>query len=747
MAADPMAEIRATFFAECEELTEALEDGLTGLSDDPNDRETINAVFRAVHSIKGGAGAFGFKALVRFAHRFETAMDELRSGRIEALPVTVALFFRAADHLADLISNARGGPAPDGPIEDGLLEELEKLAEGQPAEDDAPIEFEPLAFSLDDFSMDDAPPKRRFSIRFAPFPDLFSSGNDPLFILSALADMGEVSIHCDCTALPCLEDLDLQQCLLSWTIELETEQEEADVREVASFVEGLCQFDVTELVLAATGQPALDPLPSFESVRDPIASAAIALTVRDVPDPSKPRLTLSSPDPQSTPLAAPSVATENAAAPPAPDRRAPTDRRAKPDDGKGREAAADGAKDTRPTVRVDLDRIDRLVNLVGELVINQSMLSQEISTAGLAKNSAVSVGLEEFLNLSRNIQESVMMIRAQPIKPLFSRMARILRETTAETGKQVRLQTEGENTEIDKTLVERLAEPLTHMIRNAIDHGLESPEKRAESGKNTEGVVTLSATHRSGRVVIEVSDDGAGIDRPKVVATAIRKGLITAEQTLTDTDIDNLLFLPGFSTAASVSNLSGRGVGMDVVRNAIQDIGGRITILSERGKGTTFSISLPLTLAVLDGMVVQVMNERIVVPLSAIMETLSLDQGEISGFANGRRVIKVRETFVPLLDLGAELGYRAAPDRYENAVILLVAQDNGNQVAIVVDRIEEQRQVVIKGIEKNYGRVPGIAAATILGDGSIALILDPADFVIMASGSSRFSSGTLALAG
>ena len=396
---------------------------------------------------------------------------------------------------------------------------------------------------------------------------------------------------------------------------------------------------------------------------------------------------------------------------------------------------------------MDLDRIDRLVNLVGELVINQSMLSQEISAAGLAKNSAVSVGLEEFLNLSRNIQESVMMIRAQPIKPLFSRMARIVRESMSETGKQVRLQTQGENTEIDKTLVERLAEPLTHMIRNAIDHGLESPQLRAQAGKTVEGIVTLSATHRSGRVVIEVSDDGAGIDRPKVVATAVRRGLITPDQTLTDADIDNLLFLPGFSTAASVSNLSGRGVGMDVVRNAIQDIGGRITILSERGKGTTFSISLPLTLAVLDGMVVQVQGQRIVVPLSAIMETLSLDETAVLDFANGRRVIKVRDLFVPLLDLGVEFGYRQMPVKYDNAVILLVAQDNGNQVAIIVDRIDEQRQVVIKGIEKNYGRVPGIAAATILGDGSIALILDPADFVMMASGATRLSSGPLALAG
>ena len=725
-----MAEIRATFFAECEELLEALEDGLTGLAENPTEPDTINAVFRAVHSIKGGAGAFGFAALVRFAHRFETAMDELRSGRIAALPATVALFFRAADHLADLIGHACGGPAPDGALEPGLLDALEQLAAGQPAEDHAPIDFEPLTLShhdllaLDDLLApgdpgamtnpggDPTPPPHHFTIHFAPYPELFASGNDPLYILTALADLGPVRVQCDTSALPALDDLDPEQCLLSWLIELETLQELAEVAQAGAFVEGLCQFTVTERP-GQQGLPVLEPLPSFDQASiDHVSTPAMI----------EPEVQGAAPQ----------------AVPPPP---------ARPEDGRARDAAPDTNRDQRPTVRVDVDRIDRLVNLVGELVINQSMLSQKIQAAGLAKNSAVAVGLEEFLTLSRTIQESVMMIRAQPIKPLFSRMARIVREAATETGKRVRLITEGENTEIDKTLVERLAEPLTHMIRNAIDHGLESPDRRAETGKDGEGVVTLSARHRSGRVVIEVSDDGTGIDRPKVLAAAKRKGLVTADQTLTEAEIDALLFLPGFSTAAAVSNLSGRGVGLDVVRNAILDIGGRITILSEPGKGTRMTISLPLTLAVLDGMVVQVMEERIVVPLSAIIETLALDERDISAFANGSRVIRVRDSFVPLLDLGAGLGYRPTPAGYHNAVVLLVAQDSGAPVAIVVDQIDEQRQVVIKGIEKNYGRVPGIAAATILGDGSIALILDPADFVALAAGSLRTASPPLALAG
>ena len=732
MAIDPLAEIRLTFFAECEELIEALTDGLSALAAGNVGKDTVNAVFRAVHSIKGGASAFGFEALVQFAHLFETAMDELRSGRIPADAPNVAIFFRSADHLADQISHARGGRATDPTVEAQLLDELESLVQWVPEDDTVLIQFEPTAVSLNDFSPVNEAGPSRFIIRFVPFPELFASGNDPLFVLSELASFGYTTIHCATENLPDLEDLDPQVCYLSWTIELQSAMGIDAIREAGAFVEGLCRFDVTELesvqnTISPQALPAFDPEDEAPLTPDLVSAAHFAVAPSPQPEPTTAPLD-GSPRPQGN--AAPNWAFRNAGPKLASE--------AKP---------RDSAAEQRPTVRVDLDRIDRLVNLVGELVINQSMLSQEISAAGLAKNTSIAIGLEEFLHLSRNIQESVMMIRAQPIKPLFSRMARTVRETALEAGKQVRLHTEGENTEIDKTLVERLADPLNHMIRNAIDHGLEKADVRRANGKSPEGVVTLSAGHRSGRVVIEVRDDGAGIDRPKVLATAIRKGLVPADQAMSDSDIDSLLFLAGFSTASVVSNLSGRGVGMDVVRNAIQDIGGRISIFSEPGKGTTFSISLPLTLAVLDGMVVQVADERIVVPLSAILETLTLNTSDVSDLGNSQRIVKIRDGFVSLLDLGVELGYRDLPCDSESAVLLLIAQDNGNPVAIAVDRIEEQRQVVIKGIEKNYGRVPGIAAATILGDGSIALILDPADFVALACGSPKMSTGQLALAG
>jgi len=316
-------------------------------------------------------------------------------------------------------------------------------------------------------------------------------------------------------------------------------------------------------------------------------------------------------------------------------------------------------------------------------------------------------------------------------------MARIVREASAAVNKEVRLKTEGEATEVDKTVIERLADPLTHMIRNAVDHGLESSEKRVAAGKPSEGVITLSAQHRSGRVVIEVKDDGGGINREKVLEKAISKGLVPEDAQLSDAEIDNLLFLPGFSTAAEVSNLSGRGVGMDVVKSAITSLGGRITITSEAGVGTTFSISLPLTLAVLDGMVVHVAGETLVVPLSAIVETATLMEEDIRSLGPNTNVIHIRGGFVPLYDLGAELGYRHPKDSYVGDIVLLTTQEDGSRAALVVDAIHEQRQVVIKGLQQSYGHIPGVAAATILGDGQIALILDPPDLVRSASGRTR----------
>ena len=757
---DPMAEIRASFFIECEELIEAMGDGLQRLEDGETDKETINVVFRAVHSIKGGAGAFGLHALVAFAHQFETALDGVRSGEIAIDADALKLFFQGGDVLADHVRAARDGETVPSSVEEPVLEALESLA-GDAAAEEEVLDFQPMALSLDlgdtgapglpdipglpplglpdipglpPLDLTDAPSlppfgssepagvPRRLTIRFTPEPALFESGNEPLYLFRGLRDLGELSVTCRPTRpLADFASFDPMAPCLTWEATLVTAESLQAVHDVFEFVDGICQLEVIEEAAAAPAEPAaLPPL-----VAEPAPAAAEAIS-EPLPEPAA---VLTAPELRAVePAPAPAPAAE------APSRPAP----AQPDPEK--------AAFPKPTVRVDLERIDRLVNLVGELVINQAMLSQSVLQTGIPASSPAAAGLDEFLQLTRDLQECVMMIRAQPVKSLFQRMSRIVREASAAVGKEVRLRTVGEGTEIDKTVIELLAEPLTHMIRNSVDHGLEKPEARIAAGKGREGLVTLTASHRSGRVVIEIADDGAGIDRERVREIAIKKGLIPADAQLTDGEIDNLLFMPGFSTAAEVSALSGRGVGMDVVKTAIAALGGRITIQSTRGEGTTFSISLPLTLAVLDGMVVRVEGETLVVPLSAIVETLTLKRDDMRALGPHTQVIQVRDTFMPLVDLGTELGYRTPRTDYAGAVVLLIAHEDGGRTALVVDAIEDQRQVVIKGLHDSYGHVRGVAAATILGNGQIALILDPVDLVANASGLTRPAS-SISLAG
>jgi two-component system chemotaxis sensor kinase CheA len=400
-------------------------------------------------------------------------------------------------------------------------------------------------------------------------------------------------------------------------------------------------------------------------------------------------------------------------------------------------AQAETSNTVSSTIRVDLDRVDRMIDLVGELVITEAMLSQRVLEAGLARTSAVAMALEELEALTREIQDSVMAIRAQPVRSVFQRMPRLVRELAVHTGKQVRLVTEGEGTEVDKTVIERIADPLTHMIRNAIDHGLESTEARLAAGKPAEGLVRLSALHRSGRIVIEVSDDGAGINRPRVKAKAVENGLISADAQLSDDEIDNLIFLPGFSTASAISDISGRGVGMDVVRRSVQAMGGRISITSRPGQGSTFTLSLPLTLAVLDGMVVKTSDQTLIIPLGAVLETLRPNAADVYPLDNRTSVLALRGGYVPIVDIAEVLEFGQRTVVPEQSVALLVESEGGSRAILLVDEIQGQRQVVIKSIEANYRAVYGIAAATVMGDGHVALILDVDTVVSVTRDSAR----------
>jgi two-component system chemotaxis sensor kinase CheA len=678
-------EIQQIFFQECEEGLATLEGSFAAIRGGDHDAETINTVFRSVHSIKGGAGAFGHERLQAYTHSYETLLDLIRNGSLALSPDLVGTIIAAFDVLTDHVAAARdGGPAP---ADTAMLDRLGAAAAGGaafPAR--PPVEEAGATQSADDgfddlFAMfDDEPakvdaateaeagaPPWRVVVR--PAAAALDHGGEPLLLLRELVSLGGEVIAVDDADLPPLALIEPERSYLGWTLRLPGETNEALIRVTFDFLYG--EVEITREEPAAIEQPL--PISKVSAVDAPAA-------------PVEP--------------AAPSL---EAAAGPAAD--APPPRAAVPAGGQ--------------TIRVDLDKLDRLVNLVGELVITQAMLAQRLSENGLAALSE----LTDLDHLTRELQESTMAIRAQPMKTVFSRVPRIIRELEGETGKRVRLDVEGDMTEVDKTVVERIGEPLTHLIRNAVDHGLENPADRIAAGKPEEGVVRLSAAHQSGRIVITVADDGRGIDRAKVRAKAVERGIVAADAALSDEEVDNLIFAPGFSTASTVSNISGRGVGMDVVRKNIQALGGRIGISTRLGQGSSFSMSLPLTLAVLDGMVVTVGDQTFVIPLGHIIESLRPAPGEVKRMGTEAAMFDVRGHYVPVHRIADQLGLPGGAREPTEAVLIVVESDSG-QAALMVDTIQDQRQVVVKSLEANYQAIHGLAGATILGDGRVALILD-----------------------
>jgi two-component system chemotaxis sensor kinase CheA len=635
-------------------------------------------------------------------------MDGVRSGKIANTPELVRVLLRAADVLADQVGAARTDGKPDLAATAAMVTELESWIAGAPlavvdAPEAAPIAppaddpafgFRPALITfeaLDAPAAPDAPPTTTWRIGFRPSSALYRKANEAALLMRELARLGTVEIDLDDSQIPTLDALDPEGAYLSWTVRLQTVLDEGAIREVFEFVDGDCDLEITQEESAAAPD-AFDIASLIASVTEP---AVAALAPAAAPPPGVAPKPAASAAPEPTGPKAPAA------------RAAPAE-----------QAAA------QATIRVDPERIDKLIDLVGELVINQAMLAQRVAAHGFAPSSDIAMGLDELEQLTRAIQDGVMAIRAQPVKSIFQRMPRLVREVAAQIHKQARLVMEGEATEVDKTVIERLADPITHMLRNALDHGLETPDERIAVGKPPEGEVRLAALHRGGRIVIEVEDDGRGINRPRVRQIAIDKGLIAAEAQLTDEETDNLIFLPGFSTAAVISDISGRGVGMDVVRRSVQALGGRISIASRPGEGSTFTLSLPLTLAVLDGMVVDVAGQTLVVPLTAIIESLRPKPIDVRPLGPEGAVLAVRENYVRLVDIGCMLGFRAQAISPSEGVVLLVEGEDGCRAALVADAIHGQRQVVMKSLEANYRQVEGIAAATILGDGRVALIVD-----------------------
>ena len=664
--------ILEAFFEECDDLLAVLGEGLAGMQSGQTDGGSVNAIFRSVHSIKGAAGAFSMDELVEFAHKFETVLDDLRGGRLPADKPLLRVLQRAGDILSDLVDDARENrPANRERVDPVLIELQAFLGDHAPEE-----EFVFEALSLD-FSPDT--PSVSYRVSFGPLRGFYASGNDPLLLLLALSELGPIVVTCDESMLPTQSDhFDVESGYLSWIIEVKDQPDDMGVRQVFEFVDDLCGFQIEEIAPHTTIE-AVEPATHVDKAPDQSGALAPTAVTRPL------------------------------------------------DDTRGTVA-----KKSPTTLRVDPERVDRLINAVGELIINQSVISQRIQEAALHSSSDLLADLDDYKLLAREIQEGVMAIRAQPVKPLFQRMLRIAREAADATGKTVNILTVGEATEVDKIVVERLADPLTHMIRNAIDHGIEKPADRLNVGKPEAGTLKLRASQSSGSIVIQIIDDGAGLDRPKIREIAIAKGLIAADAQLDEAEIDHLLFAPGFSTAVEVTNLSGRGVGMDVVKTAITELGGKIAISSVPGEGTTFSITLPLTLAVMDGMVINVDDQTMVVPIASILETVRPKSEDLSKIGLNNDLLRIRGEYVPIINLADRLGGNKRPKKLTDQVLLLIHSESVAQCALAVDDIFDQRQVVVKSMVGNYGAIPGISGATILGDGKIALIVDP-DYVAAAT--------------
>jgi two-component system, chemotaxis family, sensor kinase CheA len=687
---DPFEQLRLTFLEECDELLGALERHLTALADGQGTSDDVNAAFRAVHSIKGGAGAFGFSHVVETAHLFEAAMDLIRSGRtsIEAAPYPV--FLRAVDSIASLLNAARDGTPKDAPAD--LVAQLRAASKGEAVQAtqtaSAPASAEPEIVAVSPAPpAPQAPHKRSLTIKITPAPDLYRRAVEPQALIRILEGFGSVVAAIDIDALPSVADFDPERAELVLDIALNTEAPLERIVETLEMQLAPDEFKVTD---------------AAQNITEDWGAAdteALSMSWDEAPTVS------AEPEPQAAHLSEPVAPPVQIPAPIAAPERTPPPAKAR----------------QQSSVRVDLDRIDRLMNLVGEIVITQSMLDQRLQALPVAETMHLTDSLQVLARQTRELQESVMAVRAQPVSNVFQRMPRLVRELAETLGKEARLVLIGEDTEVDKTIIEELADPLTHMIRNAMDHGVEKGDARAAQGKARQGTITLSAEQRGGRIVISVSDDGRGLNRERLLEKAQSRGLLRPDQRLSPDEIDALIFHPGLSTAEAVTDVSGRGVGMDVVKQNVEALGGRIMVTSEPGHGSRFTLLLPLTLAVMDGMVVRVASERFVLPVASVIETLQLAEAKIETLPGGREVLHLRNELPPLIRLAATLGLTQTS---EDQIIVMTETDRGERIGLAVEEIVSQQQVVVKSLEASYGRVPGASAATILGDGLVALIVD-----------------------
>ena len=645
-----LSRFREIFLQECAEHLGTMESDLLRIESCPADPELLNSIFRAAHSIKGGAGTFGFNSVAHFTHSLESLLDRMREGEIAPSPDLTRLLLRSVDVIKELLASSGDQPAAEVlSRSEAILAELDRIWKSEAV---AITDLPAVVTGITQI-------ETLYRVHFAPGLKIFTRGTNPLLLLRDLEDVGEVlEIQADTARLPTLEELDPTLCYLSWIAKLRTNRSLAEIQEVFAFVE-----DDAEILI------------------EPVVDAAQAETTSF----------------KKTAQAAPV------------------------DTGAGGLARAPIREAT--SIRVPAEKVDKLVDLVGELVIAQSMTSEIVDHFTAASLPQLREAVAAMERNTRELQERVMAVRMLPVGTIFNRFPRLAHDIAESTGKKINLRMSGEDTELDKGVLERMGDPLTHLIRNAADHGLEDAQTRLKSGKPEEGTITLRAFHQGGSIVIEVSDDGRGLPTSLIREKAIERGLIAANASLTEEQLQLLIFEPGFSTCDKVSDLSGRGVGMDVVKRNVESLNGIVGIVSVPGKGTTVRIRLPLTLAILDGLLIRVGAQTYVIPLTSIVESVRPHREQVSSIAGRGEVVVVRDEPLRLVRLHRLFNI---PDAVTDPTLglVVIAEHGATKLALLVDELLGQQQVVVKSLETHFRRVDGALGATILGNGRAALILD-----------------------
>jgi len=675
-----ISQFHDVFFEESFEGLEAMESGLLNLSIGTADIEVINTIFRAAHSIKGGAGTFGFLAVSEFTHVVETLLDEVRNGDREVTSQLTNLLLEAVDVLREMISAVQ----QKNDTNDQRIAEVRAQLEALLNEDIATTSSEQSSLSPEREApvVADSTEPNAWKIVFKPHPHLLQTGNDPVRMFRELETLGRLSVVLDDSQLPPFSDFEPEDCYLAWKLTLEGDVSLDDINEVFEWVEGDCDLSIEPVGVAKHDAQDTTEV-STETSADEHTQAV------------------------SEPVPTISVKTSDSQA---------------------------GSTNMKPTVsgattpnsasiRVSTDKVDSLMNLMGELVITQSMLSQLGDNFTADMLPQLVDGLAQLEANTREMQDAIMRIRMLPISFAFNRFPRLVHDMIDKTGKQVELKLSGEQTELDKTVMEKIGDPLVHLVRNSLDHGLELPEHRRAAGKNETGLLQLNAYHQGGNIIVEVIDDGAGLNEEKILAKAIERGLVGDNDVLSTEKIHELIFLPGFSTADEVTDVSGRGVGMDVVRKNIANLGGSVDVVSTRGQGATFTIRLPLTLAIMDGQTIRVSDQNYILPLISIVETIEINNRDVKQVTGKGELYPLRDEYIPIIRLYDVFGLEPNTTDLEEG-LLVVVDSVGSKVGLFIDDLLGQQQVVIKSLETNYRKVIGISGATILGDGTVALILD-----------------------